>query len=140
VRIAAERSAMADLAQEPRRPAWSARSLGARSDGSRRIRRAGAGSSRALTPEITDDETRGMGEIPPLAFTYLRGILAGCVLALTSRSGKASPVTRDMWALVVDGNTLVPRAGLQLARHALQDAMIPIMRAALPGHRGSAPE
>ena len=50
----------------------------------------------------------GLAEITPLVFTYLRVVLAVCVLALASGRGKAAPLTRGLW-------TSIGRAGLAQA-------------------------
>ncbi len=50
----------------------------------------------------------GLSEIPPLGFTYLRVVLAVCVLALASGSGRSAPLTRGLW-------TSIGRAGLAQA-------------------------
>jgi drug/metabolite transporter (DMT)-like permease len=50
----------------------------------------------------------GLAEIAPLVFTYLRVVLAVCVLALASGSRKAAPLTRGLW-------TSIGRAGLAQA-------------------------
>jgi len=50
----------------------------------------------------------GLAEIPPLVFTYLRVVLAVCVLALASRTGRSAPLPRGLW-------TSIGRAGLAQA-------------------------
>ncbi len=50
----------------------------------------------------------GLAEIPPLVFTYLRVVLAVCVLALASGGGRSAPVARGLWASTI-------RAGLAQA-------------------------
>jgi drug/metabolite transporter (DMT)-like permease len=54
----------------------------------------------------------GLAEIPPLAFTYLRVVLAACVLALASGGGRSAPVTRRLWAAI--GRAGLAQAAFQL--------------------------
>jgi drug/metabolite transporter (DMT)-like permease len=54
----------------------------------------------------------GLAEIPPLVFTYLRVVLAVCVLALASDGGRAAPATRGRWSSI--GRAGLAQAAFQL--------------------------
>ena len=54
----------------------------------------------------------GLAEIPPLAFTYLRVVLAACVLALASTGGGSPPISRRLWGSILQAG--LAQAAFQL--------------------------